>query len=184
MILGCDVKNVIVCPKVWTLNSRDHTSDVGKVMIIQDSANLSTHSPGVGVNLSEYGARFYDCSQTYDKELTSRLHSLASSTDSATTLQGAVFWINNSSIPATDAFSLLAAGLSNERVSFSGLVKTSMAELLAVQHRKTKESRFKLRSAAIGVVTDAVVREQKETEGFKRGVHLALSAIIATLTQE
>lgn len=93
-----------------------------------------------------------------------------------------MFWINNSSIPATDAFSLLASGLSNERVSFSGLVKTSMAELLAVQHRKTKEARFKLRSAAIGVVTDAVVREQKETEAFRRGVKQALNTVISTLS--
>ena len=44
---------------------------------------------------------------------------------------GAVFWINNTSVPS-QAFEKLANGLSNDRVKFTGLVKTGISELLAV----------------------------------------------------
>lgn len=78
---------------------------------------------------------------------------------------------------------MLASGLSNGKVKFSGLVKTGIAELLAVQHRKTKETRFKLRSAMIGIVTNSVIREQRATEGFKKGVQVATQAIINTIME-
>lgn len=44
---------------------------------------------------------------------------------------GAVFWVNNSSIPS-EAFEKLSLGLSNDKVSFNGLVKTGISEMLAV----------------------------------------------------
>lgn len=60
VILGCEAKNIFVCPKIWSINNEQ--SKAGSLFVVEDHANLSAHSPGVGVNLNEYGARFYDCS--------------------------------------------------------------------------------------------------------------------------
>jgi 5-methylcytosine-specific restriction endonuclease McrBC regulatory subunit McrC len=81
---------------------------------------------------------------------------------------GDLFWINNTNIPNMTHVNL-AAGLSNDRVCFKGVTKTGVSELMAVHHRNPQSS-YKLTSAMVGIVTDAVVRKQKKTENYKEGV--------------
>ncbi len=69
---------------------------------------------------------------------------------------GEVFWLNNSAIPNV-AYSQMAEGLSNEKVTFKGLLKTGVAELMAVHHRQS-QSPYKLTSGMVDLVTDSVVR--------------------------
>ena len=64
----------------------------------------------------------------------------------------------------------MAEGLSNEKVSFKGLVKTGVSEMLAVQHRQSKDVDTKYRSAMLGIITDSVVRRQEQHERYIQGV--------------
>jgi hypothetical protein len=57
----------------------------------------------------------------------------------------------------------LADGLSNERVKFKGVVKNGVAELMGVQHRRAQIPEAGMRTAMIGIVSDANVRHQKKT---------------------
>jgi len=52
----------------------------------------------------------------------------------------------------------MAEGLSNEKVTFKGLLKSGVSELMAVHHRA---SPYKLTSAMVGIVTDSTVRRQE-----------------------
>ncbi len=49
---------------------------------------------------------------------------------------GEVFWLNNSATPNV-AYRQMAEGLSNEKVTFKGVLKTGVAELMAVHHRQS-----------------------------------------------
>jgi hypothetical protein len=53
----------------------------------------------------------------------------------------------------------MAETLSNEKVSFKGMTKTGISELMAVHHRASS-SPYKLTSAMVGIVTDSVIRRQ------------------------
>jgi len=70
---------------------------------------------------------------------------------------GEIFWVNNSTIP-TPVFTQIAEGLSTDKAKFGALVKTGVSELLAVQHRASKDTSVKYRSAMLGLVTDSVIR--------------------------
>lgn len=66
--------------------------------------------------------------------------------------------MNNKTIPSA-VFNNLAEGVSNHRVTFKGLMKSGVNELMAVQHRKNY-SDYPLTSAMIGLVTDSVIKRQ------------------------
>ena len=53
----------------------------------------------------------------------------------------------------------MAEGFSNHRVTFKGLVKTGINELMAVHHRRNY-SAYKLTTAMIGIITDSTIRRQ------------------------
>jgi hypothetical protein len=72
---------------------------------------------------------------------------------------GELFWINNSSVPSV-VFKNMAETLSNDRVSFNGITKSGINELMAVHHR-AGYSPYKLTSAMVGIVTDSVIRRQE-----------------------
>lgn len=72
-------------------------------------------------------------------------------------VHGEVFWVNNKTIPRGTIFNQMAEGLSNAKVSFKGLTKTGVSELMAVHHRQS-QSPYKLTSAMVGIVTDSIVR--------------------------
>ena len=50
VLLGCDAKNIVVCPKIWSFNE---TAKAGDLFVVNDHANLSAHTPGIGPNLNE-----------------------------------------------------------------------------------------------------------------------------------
>lgn len=123
---------------------------------MKDHANISAQSPGIGPNIDEYGPRFYDISQMYEKRFTAIATESVSSTGARFT-EGQVFWVNNSTVPCKQVYGQMAEGLSNEKVTFKGVVKSGISELMAVHHRA---SPYKLTSAMIGIVTDSVIRRQ------------------------
>ena len=64
----------------------------------------------------------------------------------------------------------MASGLSNHKISFNGVIKSGVAELLAVHHRKNY-SPYKMTTAMLAIVTDSVIRNQKLTDTYVRGAH-------------
>ncbi len=131
--------------------------EAGDLFVVKDHANISAQSPGIGPNIDEYGPRFYDISSMYEKDFSALIKNSISSNNFKSTA-GEVFWINNSSIPSA-VFKQMAESLSNEKVTFNGIVKTGISELMAVHHRACYSS-YKMRSAMVGLITDSVIRRQ------------------------
>ena len=69
----------------------------------------------------------------------------------------------------------MADGLSTEKAQFCGLVKTGVSELLAVQHRASKDTSVKYRSAMLGLITDSTIRRQEQHERYTEGVRNLIS---------
>lgn len=88
---------------------------------------------------------------------------------------GEVFWINNSSVPSS-VFKNMAENLSNEKVSFNGITKTGISELMAVHHR-ANYSAYKLTSAMVGIVTDSVIRRQQQHLKYNTGVRNLVTVV-------
>lgn len=63
----------------------------------------------------------------------------------------------------------MAESLSNPKVSFKGLTKTGISELMAVHHRES-QSPYRLTSAMLGIVTDSVIRKQEFNSKYCEGV--------------
>ncbi len=127
-LLATEGEIVISCPHIWALEERK----AGELYIVKDHANISASSPGIGPNINEYGPRFYDITHMYSTKLNSIFQSLAP----LQTTFSDVFWINDSSLPDPRVYVKLASGLSNDRVNFKGIVKSGIAELMAVHHRR------------------------------------------------
>lgn len=60
----------------------------------------------------------------------------------------------------------MAESLSNDKVAFKGLVKSGVAELLGVQHRQSKDCGNKYRSAMVGIITDSIIRRQRQHDKY------------------
>ena len=133
--------------------------------MVTDHANISASSPGIGPNLDEYGPRFYDISNMYEKGFTQIIEE---SVKDIKHCKGDLFWVNNTNIP-NQAHCGLAAGISNEKVCFKGVTKTGISELMAVHHRNP-QSPHPLTTAMLAIVSDAVVRRQKKHDSYKNGV--------------
>jgi len=126
-LLATNAKIFYTCPHIWSLEQKK----AGSLFVVKDHANISASSPGIGPNINEYGPRFYDITHMYHTALIEAL--TASLTSKKLDFdQGELFWVNNSSLPDRDVFLKLSKGLSNERVSFKGIVKSGVAELMAV----------------------------------------------------
>ena len=69
-----------------------------------------------------------------------------------------MFWVNPSTPHDLLVFSKLAQGLSEGRVEFSGVIKSGVAELMAVQHRRARAPELGMRTAMLGIVSDTVMR--------------------------
>ena len=174
-ILGVDAKNFISCPHIWNLKSAKNSQDLkaGDLFVVKDHANISAQSPGIGPNIDEYGPRFYDISSMYEKRFTEIVNQVIASHEKVASTSGEVFWVNNSVSVHGTVFNRMAEGLSNEKVTFKGLTKTGISELMAVHHRQS-QSPYKLTSAMVGIVTDSVIRKQVQHEKYQAGVgHLA-----------
>ncbi|TNV83810.1 hypothetical protein FGO68_gene11754 [Halteria grandinella] len=173
-IIGCESKNFVSCPHIWNLQSRLNPEPLtaGDLFIVRDHANISAQSPGIGPNIDEYGPRFYDISQMYEKRFTALLQEAVSSTG-AKHAEGQVFWVNNSAVPSP-VYAQMAEGLSNEKVTFKGMLKSGVSELMAVHHRA---SPYKLTSAMVGIVTDSTVRRQEQHERYVAGVERLAAAV-------
>jgi len=165
-ILGAESKNFIACPHIWTLqwDRNPEAYNAGDLFIAKDHANISASSPGIGPNIDEYGPRFYDISSMYEKKFTEILQETVTA-QGVRHCVGDLFWVNNTAIPNV-AHVNLAAGVSNDRVCFKGIVKNGVSELMAVHHRNP-QSPYKLTSSMIGIVSDSVVRKQKKTDTYK-----------------
>lgn len=125
---------------------------------MKDHANISAQSPGIGPNIDEFGPRFYDISSMYEKHFSQVLRDTIAA-HHINNVYGEVFWVNNSVAVHGTVYNKMAEGLSNEKVTFKGLTKTGIAELMAVHHRQS-QSPHKLTSAMVGIVTDSVIRKQ------------------------
>jgi hypothetical protein len=73
----------------------------------------------------------------------------------------------------------MAEALSNERVTFKGLTKTGVPELMAVMHRLS-QSPYPLISAMVGIVTDSVVRKQVQHDRYSLGVNNLIQVVFDT----
>ena len=104
----------------------------------------------------------------YEKRFTQIINEIVASTGAKSTY-GEVFWVNNSTVPNGTVFHKMAEGLSNEKVTFKGLTKTGISELMAVHHRASS-SPYKLTSAMVGIVTDSIIRRQVQHQPYKEGV--------------
>ena len=63
----------------------------------------------------------------------------------------------------------MARGFSNERITFKGITKSGVNELMAVHHR-IPNVKYKMTTGMLGLVSDAVVRSQKKHENYRAGV--------------
>lgn len=77
----------------------------------------------------------------------------------------------------------MAEGLSNDRVCFQGVTKTGICELMAVHHRRSHAKAHKMVTGMVGIVTDAVVRRQKFTDQYRKGVENLYAVLIETFSQ-
>ncbi|CDW84928.1 purine nucleoside phosphorylase [Stylonychia lemnae] len=166
IIMGCKAKNFLTCPHVWGLKHTEDTTaqNLGSLFIVKDHANISAQPPGIGPNLDE----FYDISTMYEKGFVQSILNISNS-NSLEHAYGEVFWANNSAIPSTRIFENLGRGVSNQRITFKGLIKSGVNELMAVHHRRNY-SEYKLTSAMVGLVTDSYIRRQSQTETYRKGV--------------
>jgi len=142
--------------------------------VVKDHANISAQSPGIGPNLDEYGPRFYDISSMYEKRFTQAVQE-AVANSGAKSAYGEVFWVNNSTV-VSQAFQQMAETLSNAKVTFKGVAKTGIAELMAVHHR-AGNSPYKLTSGMVGILTDSVVRRQAQHSAYVAGVKRLFAAV-------
>jgi len=115
----------------------------------------------------------------YEKRFTALVTEAVSQTG-ARHVDGQVFWTNNSAVPCTSVYSQMAEGLSNEKVTFKGLLKSGVSELMAVHHRS---SPYKLTSAMIGIITDSVIRRQDQHECYVAGVQKLAVAVFSSFTK-
>lgn len=76
----------------------------------------------------------------------------------------------------------MAEGLSNERVSFNGITKTGISELMAVHHRAGNSS-YKLTSGMVGLITDSVIRKQVQHDKYANGVKNLVTVLFETFRQ-
>ena len=144
---------------------------------MKDHANISAQSPGIGPNIDEYGPRFYDISSMYEKRFTQVIQEAVNGTGAKSTY-GEVFWVNNSAVPSP-AFRQMAETLSNEKVTFKGVTKTGISELMAVHHRASS-SPYKLTSGMVGILTDSVLRRQAQHPAYVAGVKRLFAAVTET----
>ncbi len=81
---------------------------------------------------------------------------------------GEVFWVNNSSVIDPKIFGKLQAGLSNDRVQFSGVIKNGVAELMAVHHRRgfSLELQKELRTCMLAIAPP-LVNNDKHLEQYE-----------------
>ena len=83
----------------------------------------------------------------------------------------------------SEAHSLLAKGLSNEKVQYKGVVKNGFSEMLAVQHRKAQVGG--LYSAMLGIVlgnaneNGTIVCESRYRAGVVQAVAIAFETFKA-----
>jgi len=88
---------------------------------------------------------------------------------------GEVFWVNNSTV-VSKAFHQMAETLSNAKVTFKGVTKTGISELMAVHHRASN-SPYKLTSGMVGILTDSVIRRQAQHPAYVEGVKRLFAAV-------
>lgn len=69
------VKNFVVTNAAGSLNA---DMPAGSLMLIEDHINFSGKNPLLGANNEKYGPRFIDLSNTYDKDLRSKIKGIAS----------------------------------------------------------------------------------------------------------
>jgi len=109
----------------------------------------------------------------YEKHFSQVLRDTIASHSTIKSVYGEVFWVNNSVAVHGTVYNKMAEGLSNEKVTFKGLTKTGISELMGVHHRQS-QSPHKLTSAMLGIVTDSVIRRQVQHDQYQAGVsHLA-----------
>ena len=105
----------------------------------------------------------------YEKRFSSLVQEVIAANEDIKSTYGEVFWVNNSVAVHGNVFNKMAEGLSNEKVTFKGITKTGISELMAVHHRQS-QSAYKLTSSMVGIVTDSVIRKQVQHEGYQKGV--------------
>jgi hypothetical protein len=74
----------------------------------------------------------------YENIFTSIVQDAIAKNEEIKSTYGDVFWVNNSAVVHGNVFNKMAEGLSSEKVTFKGLTKTGIAELMAVHHRQSQ----------------------------------------------
>eukprot|EP00350_Pseudokeronopsis_sp_OXSARD2_P006138 CAMPEP_0170547888 /NCGR_PEP_ID=MMETSP0211-20121228/6201_1 /TAXON_ID=311385 /ORGANISM="Pseudokeronopsis sp., Strain OXSARD2" /LENGTH=69 /DNA_ID=CAMNT_0010853103 /DNA_START=816 /DNA_END=1025 /DNA_ORIENTATION=- len=61
-LFGPEAKTFIACPHVWNLpwEKNNEPFKAGDLFAVDDYVCISASSPGIGVNVEEFGLRFYD----------------------------------------------------------------------------------------------------------------------------
>jgi hypothetical protein len=135
--LGSESKNFISCPHIWTLpvDTEIEKAKAGDLFLVHDHANISASSAGIGPNIDSYGPRFYDISQMYQEDFRKVISKSLESLEFKH-FSGDLLWVNNSAIPSV-SHTNMAKTLSNQRVTFKGIIKNGVSELMAVHHRQS-----------------------------------------------
>jgi len=183
-ILGVEAKNFICCPHIWNLQSAKNQDELkaGDLFVVKDYASISEQNPGIGPNIDEFGPRFFDISTMFEANLTQTIRDTIAQNHSIKSVYGDVFWVNNSAYVHGTVFNKMAEALSNERVTFKGLTKTGIPELMAVMHRQC-QSPYPLVSAMVGIVTDSVVRKQVQHDRYSLGVNNLVQVVFDAFTK-
>ncbi len=118
----------------------------------------------------------------FEANLTQSIRDTIAQNQSIKSVYGDVFWVNNSAYVHGSVYNKMAEALSNERVTFKGVTKTGIPELMAVMHRQG-QSPYTLVSAMVGIVTDSVVRRQVQHDQYSQGVNNLVSVVFDTFTK-
>jgi len=176
--LGIGCKKLIAMPFVWSCleKSAAEKLSLGELLLITDHVNISCFPPGTGPNVDICGPRFYDSQSIYNKEMRLQLEGLAKE-KGINLHEGQALFVHSSTVPSY-AHAKIANAFKTDKIDLKVMVKNGIAELLAMAHRRSI-SEYPLTSAAIGIVSDSVIRKQSiSKEPFAEGVKKAFDLII------
>ncbi|WP_134698890.1 purine-nucleoside phosphorylase [Ammoniphilus sp. YIM 78166] len=131
----------------------------GDLMVITDHINLTGDNPLIGPNLAEFGARFPDMSQAYDKKL-SALALLKAKEQGISIQQGVYAGISGPAYMTPSELTMLA------RVGGDAVGMSTVPEVIVARH-------CGLKILGISCITDMAIGEELEPLSHEQVVEMA-----------
>lgn len=146
---------------------------VGDLMVITDHISLATRNPLIGKNFEEFGPRFPDMSEPYDKQLIATAHAIAEKLD-ISLRAGVYFGVTGPTFETRAEYQMIRI-LGGDAVGMS-----TVQEVIAAVHMGMKVF-------AMSVITDIGIREEEnvitheEVLEAARGAEPKLTAVFQQL---